>query len=56
MSEKSPQLQTVENLFVCHEEGRLVKVKSCLTEDILYRVGHLNPCRVLSCRRLLFPV
>lgn len=43
MSEKSPQVQTVDTLFDSMKKQDWEKIKSCLTEDVLYKVGSSEP-------------
>ena len=43
ITEKSPQVQTVETLFEAMKKQDWATIKSCLTEDVLYRVGSSEP-------------
>ena len=43
IAEKSPQLQTVETLFAAMKRQDWATLKSCLTEDVFYRVGSSEP-------------
>ncbi|MBH8574397.1 nuclear transport factor 2 family protein [Nostocaceae cyanobacterium CENA369] len=42
-TEKSPKLQTVETLFDAMKRKDWTTIKSCLTEDVFYRVGSSEP-------------
>lgn len=43
MADKSQKLQTVETLFGAMQKEDWETIKSCLTDDIFYRVGSSEP-------------